>query len=186
MKRETLLAQAGSRWDARTGAVSMPIYQVATFRHPALGESTGFDYSRSGNPTRQALEETVAALDGGARGLAFASGMAAVDCLLRLFSPGDRVIVTEDLYGGTYRLLEKVYRPLGIETIYVDTSSVAAVERAWTDRVRAVFVETPTNPLLKTADLPALCALARARGALSFIDNTFFTPVLQRPLEAGA
>src|SRR5262245_47508857 len=117
MKRDTILAQAGSRWDERTGAVTVPIYQTATFRHPALGETTGYDYSRSGNPTRQALEETMARLDGGCRGFAFASGLAAVDCLLRLFQPGDRLLVTEDLYGGTFRLLEKVYRGLGIETV---------------------------------------------------------------------
>ncbi|HWI41193.1 MAG TPA: PLP-dependent aspartate aminotransferase family protein [Verrucomicrobiae bacterium] len=186
MERETLLAQAGSRWDDRTGAVSMPIYQTATFRHPALGESTGFDYSRSGNPTRQVLEETVAALDAGARGLAFSSGLAAVDCVLRLFSPGDRIAVTEDLYGGTFRLFEKIYRPLGLEAVYVDTSDTAAVARVLESGVAAIFVENPTNPLLKVADLREICRLAREAGAVSIVDNTFLTGYLQRPLELGA
>lgn len=186
MRRETVLAQAGSRWDERTGSVSLPVYQTATFRHPALGQSTGFDYSRSGNPTRQVLEDTLATLDGGCRGFAFSSGLAAVDCLLHLFEAGDRLLVTEDLYGGTFRLLEKMYRRLGIEATYVDTSDTAAVEDAWDDRVRAVFVESPTNPLLKVADIRSLAALARAHGALTIVDNTFLTPVLQRPLELGA
>lgn len=187
MKRETLLAQAGSRWDGRTGAVSMPVYHAATFAHPALGQSTGFDYSRSGNPTRQVLEETVAKLEGGARCCAFSSGMAAIDCLLRLFAPGDRIVVTEDLYGGTFRLFEKVYRPLGIEAVYVDTSRTDEVARALEDsRVRAVFVETPTNPLLKIADIAAISALCREKKILSIIDNTFLTPYLQRPFELGS
>lgn len=186
-KLSTLLAQAGSRRDPATGAISVPIYQTASFSHPALGRSTGFDYSRTSNPTRLALEETLAAADGGARGFAFASGLAALDTLLRLFVPGDRIVVTEDLYGGTFRLFERVFRPLGIAADYVDTADTAAVERALDDpRVRAVFVETPTNPLLKIADLRALAALTRARGALLIVDNTFLTPCLQRPLDLGA
>lgn len=186
MKRETVLAQAGSRWDDKTGAVSMPIYQSATFRHPALGESTGFDYSRSGNPTRQALEETLAQLDGGARALAFSSGMAAIDCLLRLFAPGDRILVTEDLYGGTFRIMEKFYRPLGIEAVYADTSNLEDVAAKLGEGVKAVFIETPTNPLLKVADIAAIAELAKKRGALTVVDNTFLTPCLLRPLELGA
>jgi cystathionine gamma-synthase/cystathionine beta-lyase len=186
MRRETILAQAGSRWDERTGAVSIPVYQTATFRHPALGQSTGFDYSRSGNPTRLALEETLAKLDGGSRGFAFSSGLAAVDCLLHLFEPGDRLLVTEDLYGGTFRLLEKIYRRLGIEASYVDTSRVEEVEKAWDGRVRALFIENPTNPLLKISDVKALAALAKSRGALTIVDNTFLTPALLRPLDLGA
>jgi cystathionine beta-lyase/cystathionine gamma-synthase len=186
-KLSTLLAQAGSRRDPATGAISVPIYQTASFSHPALGRSTGFDYSRTSNPTRLALEETLAAADGGARGFAFASGLAALDTLLRLFAPGDRIVVTEDLYGGTFRLFERVFRPLGIDARYVDTADTAAVGRALDDpRVRAVFVETPTNPLLKIADLRALAALTRARGALLIVDNTFLTPCLQRPLDLGA
>ena len=186
MHPETYLVQCGSRWDSRTGAVSMPVYQTATFRHPGLGQSTGYDYSRTGNPTRTVLEETIACIDGGCRGLAFASGMAALDCLARLFAPGDRVVVTEDLYGGTYRLFERLYRPLGIEAVYVDTTDVPAVAAALAQGARALLVETPTNPLLRIADLPALGRLAREHGALCIVDNTFMTPLLQRPLSLGA
>ncbi|GHV22116.1 cystathionine gamma-synthase [Planctomycetales bacterium] len=185
MNRETLLAQAGARRDV-FGAVSMPIYQTATFAHPALGQSTGYDYSRSGNPTRTALEETLAQLDGGARACTFASGLAAIDAILRLFQTGDEIIVTEDLYGGTFRLFEKIYRQIGITAIYVDTSDTAAVAAALTKNVKAIFVELPTNPLLKVADLTALAALARDRQALLIVDNTFLTPALLRPIEHGA
>jgi cystathionine gamma-synthase/cystathionine beta-lyase len=186
-KIETFLAQAGSTWDDKTGAISMPIYQVATFRHPALGQSTGFDYSRTANPTRSVLEETMAHLEGGARAFAFGSGLAAVDSVLRLFLPGDRIVVTEDLYGGTFRLFEKGYRALGIEALYVDTSDTAAVERALTaSGAKALFVETPTNPLLKVADLAALGELARRHNALLIVDNTFLTPAQSRPFEFGA
>jgi len=183
----TLLAQAGSRRDSATGAIAVPIYQTASFSHPALGRSTGFDYSRTSNPTRLALEETLAIADGAARGFAFASGLAALDTLLRLFAPGDRLVVTEDLYGGTFRLFERVFCPLGIEAVYADTSDASAVRRALADpRARAVFVESPTNPLLKIADLRALADAARARGALLIVDNTFLTPCQQRPLDLGA
>ncbi len=184
---ETLLAKAGNRRDEKTGAISTPIYQTASFRHPALGESTGFDYSRSANPTRQALEETLATLDGGIRGFAFASGLAAIDTVLHLFKSGDRLIVTEDLYGGTFRLFEKVFRPFGIEAVYVDTSDLDSVKKAIQQPgIKGFFVETPTNPLLKIADIRALCALARPLGILTLVDNTFLTPVFQRPLELGA
>ena len=183
----TLLAQAGNRCDSVTGAISVPIYQTASFGHPALGQSTGFDYSRSSNPTRLALEETLAAADGGHCGFAFASGLAAIDTVLRLFAPNDRLAVTEDLYGGTFRLFEKVFRPLGIEAVYVDTSDLNAVQDALADpRVRGIFIESPTNPLLKIADLRAIAALASERGVLTIVDNTFLTPVLQRPLDQGA
>ena len=142
---ETLLAQAGSRWDERTGAVVMPIYQTATFRHAALGHSTGFDYSRSGNPTRKALEDALAGLEGGVRGFAFASGLAAIDAVLGLFEPGARLVVTEDLYGGTFRLLERVYRARGLEVAYLDTSDEAAWQRPMAARVvRFLLVQGET------------------------------------------
>jgi cystathionine gamma-synthase len=186
-KLDTLLAQAGCRHDATTGSISTPIYQTASFAHPALGQSTGFDYSRTSNPTRLALEETLAAIEGGHRGFAFASGLAAIDCLLRLFAPGDRLVVTEDLYGGTFRLFEKVFRPFGIEAVYVDTSDLAAVKAALANpRIRGIFIESPTNPLLKIADLRIIASLARAQGILTIVDNTFLTPCLQRPLDQGA
>jgi cystathionine beta-lyase/cystathionine gamma-synthase len=183
----TRLAQAGTRYDKATGSISVPIYQTASFVHPGLGQSTGFDYSRSSNPTRLVLEETLAAADGGHRGFAFASGLAAIDAVLRLFVPGDKLVVTEDLYGGTYRLFERIYRPLGIEAIYVDTSDTEAVEMALDlPQVRGVLIESPTNPILRIADIRAIATLARARGILTIVDNTFLTPVLQRPIEQGA
>jgi cystathionine beta-lyase/cystathionine gamma-synthase len=183
---DTTLAQAGSRWDEKTGAISMPVYHSATFRHPALGESTGFDYSRSCNPTRLALEQTMATLDRGCRAFAFSSGLAAIDAVLYLFGNGDSVALTEDPYGGTYRLFESVYKPFGITTFSVDTSDIREVERALQQGVRAVFVESPTNPLLRLADIRGISELARAHGALTIVDNTLFTPVMQRPLELGA
>lgn len=185
----TLLAQAGSRWDARTGAVSMPVYNSATFRHPALGESTGFDYSRTANPTRSVLEEVLALAEGGegSRGFAFASGLAAIDAVMRLFRPGDRVLVTEDLYGGTFRLLDKVFQAYGIEVVFIDTSDTDAVRRALeAGPFSGVFLEVPSNPLLKVADIAAIADLSRAHGAVTVVDNTFMTPCRQRPLEMGA
>lgn len=186
MKIETLLAQAGSRWDDKTGAISMPIYQTATFRHLGLGQSTGYDYSRSINPTRQALEETMARLDNGTKGFAFASGMAAIDCVLRLFKQGDRIALTEDPYGGTLRLFEKGYNNFGIETVCIDTSDLTTVQSCLAGNVKAVFVESPTNPLLKIADIKAIAKLAKEHGALTIVDNTFCTPLLQKPLDLGA
>lgn len=183
----TILAQAGSRGDPRTGAVSMPIYQTATFAHPALGQSTGFDYSRTANPTRQALETTLAQADGGDAAFAFASGLAAIDAVAHLLSAGERMVVTEDLYGGTYRLFDQVVRRRGVEPLFVDTSDTAAVCQLLADpHVRMLFVETPTNPLLKVADLAALADCARSHEVLLVVDNTFLTPYSQRPLEHGA
>ncbi|MEI8120960.1 MAG: aminotransferase class I/II-fold pyridoxal phosphate-dependent enzyme, partial [bacterium] len=187
LQLSTLLAQAGNRRDEKTGSISVPIYQTASFGHPGLGQSTGFDYSRTSNPTRLVLEETLASADGGVKGFAFASGLAAIDAVLHLFRSGDRIIVTEDLYGGTYRLLEKVFRPLGMDAVYVDTSDTEAVALALQDsRVRGIFIETPTNPLLKIADIRVIANMARKRNVLSIVDNTFLTPVFQRPLELGA
>jgi cystathionine gamma-synthase len=184
---ETILAQAGSRWDTRTGAVTMPIYQTTTFAHAKLGHSTGFDYSRTANPTRSALEATLAAAEGGDGAFAFASGLAAVDALIRLLQPGDHIVVTEDLYGGTYRLFDQVSRPAGITPIFVDTSDTDATAQAIREhQPKAVFVESPTNPLLKIADLPALAEHAHAAGALLVVDNTFMTAYQQQPFEQGA
>lgn len=183
---ETLITQAGSAHSDPTGAVSVPIYQTAIFRHPGPGRSTGYDYSRSANPTRTALEQAIAQLEGGKRGLAFASGMAAITALAMLFRSGDHLVVSDDLYGGTYRLFEQVLTPLGISATYVDTSDPGAVESAIRlDATRAIFVETPTNPTMKISDLSALAGLARDRGLLTLVDNTFMTPYLQRPLELG-
>ena len=182
----TEAVQIGLEWDTRTGAVSVPIYQTATFRHPGLGQSTGYDYSRSGNPTRQALEDGIAKLDGGARGFAYSSGMAAITCLLMLFKSGDHIVVTEDLYGGSCRLFDKVFNQFGLTFTYVDTSDTGAVQTALQPTTRAVFVETLTNPLLKFADLPALSRLCKDNNLLLIADNTFLTPYLMRPLDLGA
>jgi len=186
MNISTQAAQIGLDWDTRTGAVTVPIYQTATFRHHGLGQSTGYDYSRSGNPTRQALEEGIARLDGGARGFAFASGMAAIANLLLLFKRGDHLIVTEDLYGGTYRLFEKIFSQYDLSFTYVDTSDLEAVRNAIRPETRALFVESLTNPLLKVADIASLSALCRERRIHRIVDNTFLTPYLLRPFDLGA
>ena len=186
MNITTQAVQIGLEWDSRTGAVTVPIYQTATFRHPGLGQSTGFDYTRSGNPTRQALEEGIARLEGGTRGFAYASGMAAIANLLLLFRAGDHIVVTEDLYGGTCRLFDKVFNQFGLTFTYVDTSDSAQVAAAIRPETRALFVESLTNPLLKFADLPTLSGLCRDRGLLLIVDNTFLTPYLLQPLDLGA
>ena len=187
MKIETRLAQAGSRRDPSTGAVTVPVYNSATYRHPALGQSTGYDYSRTKNPTRQALEDAIADAENGARGLAFSSGLAAVDNIIRLLKPADKILVTEDLYGGTYRLFQQVYAVYGIEAVYVDTSDIAQVREALKDAsIKMIFVENPTNPLLKVADIKAISAEAAARGILTVVDNTFLSPCFQNPLDLGA
>ncbi len=180
---ETLLAQVGCSHSDPTGCVSVPIYQTAIFRHPGLGQSTGYDYSRTANPTRTALEEAISRLEGGERGLAFASGMAAIATIAMLFRSGDHLVVSDDLYGGTYRLFEKVFKPYGLSVTFVDTSHVAEVEEALTSWTRAIFIETPTNPMMKISDLRALSELARRKGVLTIVDNTFMSPYLQRPLK---
>ena len=186
MSLATQAAQLGVGWDGSTGAVTAPIYQTATFRHPGLGQSTGYDYSRSKNPTRQVLEDGIALLEGGARGFAYSSGMAALASLLLLFKSGDHLIVTEDLYGGTYRLFEQCFTQYGLQFTYVDTTDLEAVRRAVRPQTRALVVESLTNPLLKVADIGGLASIARERGLLTIVDNTFLTPCLLRPLDLGA
>ncbi|WAH35933.1 trans-sulfuration enzyme family protein [Alicyclobacillus dauci] len=186
MKIETRLAQIGNGLDPATGAISAPIYQSTTFAHPGLGQSTGFDYARTLNPTRKALEEAIADLEGGDRGLAFASGMAAVHAVLSLFQPGDHIIVSNDLYGGTYRVLEQILRPLGITASYVHTGKMDDIEAVALPSTKAIFIETPTNPMMQITDIAACSILAQARGWLTIVDNTFMTPYLQRPLDLGA
>ncbi len=186
MNLATRTAHIGVGWDTRTGAISIPIYQTATFRHPGLGQSTGYDYSRSENPTRQALEEGIAALDGGSAGFAFSSGMAAIASVLLLFKSGDHFVVTEDLYGGTYRLFEQCFNRFGLSCTYVDTSDARAVMAAIRPETRAVLIESLSNPLLKVADIPTIAAAARDRGLITMVDNTFLTPCLLRPLDLGA
>lgn len=183
---ETNLVQLGVGVDERTGAISLPIHPSATYRHPGVGESTGYDYTRSVNPTREVLEQGVAQLEGGARGLAFSSGMAALTTFFLHFSQGDHLVVSEDLYGGTYRVLDQVFANFGLTVTYVDTTNTAAVATAVTSQTRALLVETPGNPLLGIADLAALGQLCRERKLIFAVDNTFLSPILQRPFDFGA
>ncbi len=186
MKITTQLAQIGVRSDPRTGSISCPIYQAATFQHPGLGQSTGFDYSRNINPTRKVLEEAIARLEGGTRGLAFSSGMAAITTVLALFKAGDRIIVSDDLYGGTYRLFNQILSRFGVIPDYVDTTDLSKITERLKKETRAVFIETPTNPLMKISDIRAISHLAKEHRILTVVDNTFMTPYLQNPLNLGA
>lgn len=186
MNIDTLIVQSGTRRDPATGSLSTPIYQVASFVHPELGKSTGFDYSRSGNPTRQSLEEAMAQLEDGEGAFAFASGMAAITATLFLFKPGDHLVVSNDLYGGTYRILQEQFKHYGIEASFVDTCSPKKIEESIQSNTRALFIETPTNPLMKICDLHYAIKLAKRYNLLTIVDNTFMTPYLQQPLKIGA
>ncbi|SFI86712.1 cystathionine gamma-lyase / homocysteine desulfhydrase [Thermoflavimicrobium dichotomicum] len=172
--------------DPQTGAVSVPIYQVSTYKQEAIGQHKGYEYSRTGNPTRAALEEMVAVLEGGARGLAFASGMAAISTVFSMFNKGDHLVVGDDVYGGTYRVLSKVFSRLGLEATFVDTSDLSQVNDFIRENTKAIYMETPSNPLLKVSDIAAIGELCRARDLLLIVDNTFLTPYWQNPIELGA
>jgi cystathionine beta-lyase/cystathionine gamma-synthase len=182
----TRAIHAGQEPDPATGAVVVPIYQTSTYAQDALGKHRGYEYSRTGNPTRAALEQCIAALEGGAHGLAFASGMAAEATVMQLLKPGDHTLAVDDLYGGSYRLFRRVLEPMGLTFSFVDGSDLTAVEKAMTDRTRMVWVESPTNPLLKLVDINSVSKLAHARQALLVVDNTFMSPYFQRPLSLGA
>ncbi|SPY33608.1 methionine biosynthesis PLP-dependent protein [Pasteurella canis] len=184
---ETLLAQAGNRTDERTGAVSTPIFLSTAYGHHGIGESTGYDYTRTKNPTRTVLEETIAQLEGGIRGFACASGMAAIQLIMSLFSSPDEWIVSNDVYGGTYRLLDFAYKKThGVKPVYVDTADIAAIEAAITEKTKAIFIETPSNPLMEECDVAEIAKIAKKYNLLLIVDNTFLTPVLFRPIEHGA
>ncbi|KOX23131.1 MULTISPECIES: cystathionine gamma-synthase [unclassified Streptomyces] len=185
---ETRAIHAGNTADPLTGAVVPPIYQVSTYKQDGVGGLRGgYEYSRSANPTRTALEENLAALEGGRRGLAFASGLAAEDCLLRaLLVPGDHVVIPNDAYGGTFRLFAKVVERWGVDFSVADTSDVAAVRDAINDRTKLIWVETPSNPLLGITDIEAVAGVARQAGVKLVVDNTFASPYLQQPLALGA
>jgi len=183
----TLAIHGGQVPDPSTGAVMPPIYATSTYAQSSPGVHQGFEYSRTHNPTRFAYERCVAALEGGSRGFAFASGMAATSTLLELLDSGSHVVAMDDLYGGSYRLFERVRRrSAGLDFSFVDLTDPAAFEAAIRADTRMVWIETPTNPMLKIVDLQAICAIARKRGLLSVVDNTFASPILQRPLEHGA
>ena len=185
-KFATKAIHAGQQADPTTGAVMTPIYQTSTYQQKAPGDHKGFEYSRGTNPTRKALEDCMAALENGNFGLAFSSGMAATDCVLRLLKPGDEVVTGDDLYGGSYRIFTKVYEPMGIKFTFVDTSDVEAVRGAITDKTKLIWVETPTNPTLKLADIAAIAEVAKENKVLYVVDNTFASPYLQNPLDLGA
>jgi cystathionine beta-lyase/cystathionine gamma-synthase len=182
----TRAIHAGQQPDPATGAVAVPIYQTSTFAQDAIGKHRGYEYARTGNPTRAALETCIAALEGGAHGLAFASGMAAEAAIMQLLNPGDHTVAVDDLYGGTYRLFRRVLEPMGLSFSFVDGSDLSAVEKSLTDLTRMLWVESPTNPLLKLVDIEAVSKLAHARQALLAVDNTFMSPYFQRPLSLGA
>ncbi|HUZ21590.1 MAG TPA: cystathionine gamma-synthase [Acidimicrobiales bacterium] len=183
---ESLAIHAGQPPDPSTGAVVTPIFQTSTFAQSAVGQHLGYEYSRSGNPTRHALEVCLAALEGAEHGLAFASGLAAEDALLRQLRPGDHLVMPDDAYGGTYRLVAQVHARAGINFTPVATYDLDALEQAFTESTRMVWVESPSNPLLHVTDLAAVAQLAHHHGALLVVDNTFATPYLQRPLALGA
>jgi cystathionine beta-lyase/cystathionine gamma-synthase len=182
----TVCLHAGQTPDPSTGAIVTPIYQTSTYVQEALGRHKGYEYARTQNPTRAALEGNIAAMEKGKAAFAFASGMAAIDAITTLLKAGDHVVVSDNVYGGTVRLFEKVLSRYTLTFTYVDTSDVAAVERAFTSSTRLLFVETPSNPLMRITDLAAVAAAAHARGIRMAVDNTFASPAIQRPIEFGA
>lgn len=186
MREETRCVHGIKGYDEITGAISFPIYQSATFRHPGLNMSTGYDYSRVLNPTREELENTVASLECGKRAWAYSSGMAAISAILSLFRPGDHLLFSEDLYGGTYRIMNEVYADYGIDFDLIDTSDLSAVKEAIQKNTVAIFIETPSNPMMKVSDISEISKLIKNNNGLLIVDNTFLTPYLQKPLVHGA
>jgi cystathionine gamma-lyase/homocysteine desulfhydrase len=186
MRAKTKLIHGGIVGDVTTGAVSTPIYQVSTYKQEAVGKFNGYEYSRTGNPTRHALEVLISDLEGGKAGFAFGSGMAAISSVMMLFSKGDHIVLTDDVYGGTYRVMTKVLNRFGISATFVDSSDVSKVEEAIEENTKAIFLESPTNPLLKITDIEAVTKLAREKGLLTIVDNTFMTPYFQQPIAQGA
>ncbi|MDM5330924.1 bifunctional cystathionine gamma-lyase/homocysteine desulfhydrase [Neobacillus sp. CF12] len=186
MRRKTKLIHGGISTDPATGAVSFPIYQVSTYKQEGVGGHKGYEYSRTGNPTRFALEELIKDLEGGEAGFAFGSGMAAMTAVMMLFNSGDHVILTDDVYGGSFRVMTKVLNRLGIDSTFVDTSNLDAIISEIKPNTRAIHLETPTNPLLKITNIEQVAKLAKEHGLLTIVDNTFSTPYWQNPIELGA
>jgi cystathionine beta-lyase/cystathionine gamma-synthase len=186
MKLATKIIHAGMEPDPSTGSIMVPIYQTSTYVQAAPAQHKGYEYARSQNPTRKALEDAYAAIENGKYGLAFGSGVAATDAVIKLLNPGDEVICANDMYGGTYRLFTKVFERFGIKFIYVDTTDVANVQKAVSPATKLIWIETPTNPLMNITDITAVAAVAKAAGALLCVDNTFASPYLQNPLDLGA
>lgn len=186
MKLKTKLIHGGIDGDPLTGAVSVPIYQVSTYKQEEVGKHRGYEYSRTGNPTRHALEELIKELENGHAGFAFASGMAAITAVMMLFRAGDHVIITDDVYGGTYRVMTKVLNHLGIESTFIDTSNIENIKSEMRPNTKAIYVETPTNPLLKITDINLVAQLAKEYNLYFIVDNTFNTPYWQNPIDQGA
>lgn len=186
MKMKTTFIHGGISHDEATGSVNVPIHQTTTYKQDKVGVHKGFEYSRTGNPTRLALEKLIADMENGLRGLAFGSGSAGTHTIFSLFSKGDHIIVGDDVYGGTYRLINKVLKRLGLTFTVVDTSDLSTIEPAMTQNTRAIFLETPTNPLLKVTDIEGVAKLAKEKNLITIVDNTFATPYHQRPLDLGA
>ncbi|MDR1252128.1 MAG: PLP-dependent aspartate aminotransferase family protein [Treponema sp.] len=185
MALDTLLVHSPG-YDPLTGAISVPIYQTSTFRHPGLGESTGFDYGRAVNPTRGKLETTLARIEGGKYGLAFSTGMGAISAFIKLFKPGDHLLVSEDLYGGTYRLFNDFYRLYGFSFSWIDTSDTDKLRAGIRPETKAIFIETPSNPMMKVTDISLCAELIHKQGGILAVDNTFLSPYFQNPLSLGA
>jgi cystathionine gamma-synthase len=182
----TLCVHGAKDVNNTTGAITVPVYQTATFAHPSVGQSTGFDYSRLQNPTRDALEKTIASLDGGVDAMAFSSGMAALTVLSELFSPGDHIIATNDLYGGSVRLLDNVVKKNGVEVDYINTGDLELVKSKIKSNTKALFVESPSNPMMQVSNIAKLAEISKANDFLFIVDNTFLTPIYQKPLSLGA
>jgi cystathionine gamma-lyase len=186
MKFGTKVIHAGIEPDPVTGAIMTPIYQTSTYVQKSPGDHKGYEYARTQNPTRTVLENNLAALENGTTGLCFSSGMAAMDAIVKLLKQGDEVVASSDLYGGSFRLLRSIYEKFGIKSHFVDMSDLSNVEVAINDRTKLLWIETPTNPMLQLVDIAAITKLARSRGVISCVDNTFATPYLQQPLNLGA
>ncbi len=186
MKIESLLIHGGIDGDKHTGAVNVPIYQTSTYKQTELGVNSGYEYSRTGNPTREALEKLIAELENGYAGFAFSSGMAAISTVLMLFKSGDKILISNNVYGGSFRVLDKVFKNFNLNYELVDTGEPGEVESRISEDVRAIFIETPTNPLMSITDINKISLIAKKYGVLTIVDNTFMTPYLQRPIELGA
>ena len=186
MKIESLLIHGGIDGDEKTGAVNIPIYQTSTYKQPKFGINKGYEYSRTGNPTREALEKLVSDLEEGYAGFGFASGMAATTAVLSLFKSGDKIVISNNVYGGTFRVLYKVFNHFGIKYKIVDTSNLEEVKNSIDETVKAIFIESPTNPLMDITDIEAVSNIAKKKGIYTIVDNTFMTPYLQKPIKLGA
>ncbi|RII32738.1 PLP-dependent transferase [Clostridium chromiireducens] len=183
---ETIAVSGISGGDEATGAISFPIYQAATFKHHGLNNSTGYDYARAQNPTREEAEKTLAVLEGGKSAIGFSSGVAAITACIHLFKSGDHIILSDDLYGGTYRLFDDIFRDFGLEATFIDTTDTQNILNSLKENTKAILIETPSNPMMKVTDIRAVAEITKENGLLLIVDNTFLTPYYQRPLELGA